>query len=157
MQTIDTLKDREWSRLRRQFKQGVKVRARLGVVQTLCEQVGAQRSGQMNWDAPDWDYEQWEVLLYESIRDNQYPTQLLEGFVKTAEVTFFANTRQPTVDKVLAAINTVCRRKSKQLRSRFGVFTDGQQQEATQEVPAATSANKPARVRSGKHGSVKGS
>jgi hypothetical protein len=122
MPRIDEDKRREWLRALRRFKYGIKVRAKLGVLQTICEQVAAQRKGKQRWDAPQWDHDRWVTLLYTCIKDNQFPPELLEGFVKTAEVTFLNSRKQPTVIGTVYAVNEVCREQSKALRTKFGVF-----------------------------------
>jgi hypothetical protein len=132
MLIIDDTKRREWLRALRRFKYGVKVRAKLGILQTICEQVAVERVGQQQWDAPVWEHPRWTTLLYTCIKDNTYPPELLIGFAKTAEVTFMATKQQPTVDRTIAAMHQVCKRLSKPLRQKFGVFcevTDGDEQE----------------------------
>jgi hypothetical protein len=119
---IDEDKRREWLRALRRFKYGMRARAKLGVLETICEQVEAERKGKRQWDAPQWDHERWVTLLYTCIKDNQFPPELLIGFAKTAEVTFMATRKQPTVDKLLDAVNGVCRQLSVPLRQKFGVF-----------------------------------
>ncbi len=123
MHQIDDDKRREWLRALRRFKYGIKVRAKLGVLQTICEQVGAERKGKHGWDAPQWQHDRWITLLSICIKDNQFPPELLIGFVKTAEVTFMASKAQPTVASTLDVVNDVCKTYSKQLRQKFGVFT----------------------------------
>jgi hypothetical protein len=123
MPRIDDDKRREWLRALRRFKYGIKVRAKLGILQTICEQVAAQRKGKQVWDAPQWDHDRWVTFLYTCIKNNEYPSELLEAFVKTAEVTFLApNKQQPTVDKTIDAVNEVCKQLSRPLRTKFGVF-----------------------------------
>lgn len=122
MPRIDEDKRREWLRSLRRFKYGMKVRAKLGVLQTICEEVAAERKGKQVWDAPQWEHDRWVTLLYTCIRDNEFPPELLEGFVKTAEVTFLTPNIQPTADKVLDAVNQVCKQNSRALRHKFGVF-----------------------------------
>jgi hypothetical protein len=122
MPRIDEDKRREWLRALRRFKYGIKVRAKLGVLQTICEQVAAERKGKQRWDAPQWQHDRWVTLLYTCIKDNQFPPELLEGFVKTAEVTFLNSRKQPTVIGTVYAVNEVCREQSRALRIKFGVF-----------------------------------
>lgn len=122
MPRIDEDKRREWLRALRRFKYGIKVRAKLGILQTICEQVAAQRKGKQQWDAPQWEHDRWVTFLYTCIRDNQHPPELLEAFVKTAEVTFLVSNKQPTVDKTIDAMNEVCKQLSRPLRTKFGVF-----------------------------------
>jgi len=122
MPRIDDDKRREWLRALRRFKYGIKVRAKLGVLQTYCEQVAAERKGKQRWDAPQWEHDRWVTFLYTCIKNNEYPPELLEGFVKTAEVTFLNPRKQPTVEMTIGAVNDVCKQLSKPLRTKFGVF-----------------------------------
>ena len=122
MPRIDEDKRREWLRALRRFKYGIKVRAKLGVLQTICEQVAAERKGKQRWDAPQWDHDRWVTLLYTCIKDNQFPPELLVGFVKTAEVTFLNPRKQPTVEGTVEVVNEIWREQSKPLRQKFGVF-----------------------------------
>lgn len=119
---IDDEKRREWLRALRRFKDGIKVRAKLGVLQTICEQVAAERKGKPKWDAPRWEHELWVTFLYTCIKNNEFPSKLLRGFVKTAEVTFFNQHIQPTVEGTVDAVDIICRQQSKRLREKFGVF-----------------------------------
>ena len=119
---IDEDKRREWLRALRRFKYGIKVRAKLGVLQTICEQVAAERKGKQQWDAPQWEHDRWVTFLYTCIKNNEYPPELLEAFVKTAEVTFLTSNKQPTVDKTIDAVNYVCKQLSTALRYKFDVF-----------------------------------
>lgn len=119
---IDEERRREWLRALRRFKNGIQLRAKVGVIEALCQQVALQRRGIPHWDAPQWEHERWVATLYYAIRDNVYPTDLLIGFVKTAEVTFFNPNRQPSVDGVLDVVDQVCRKNSRRLRQKFGVF-----------------------------------
>jgi hypothetical protein len=106
MPRIDDDKRREWLRALRRFKYGIKVRAKLGVLQTICEQVAAQRKGKQRMGCTSMGAYRWVTLLYTCIKDNQFPPELLEGFVKTAEVTFLNPRKQPTVEG-----HSVCRER----------------------------------------------
>lgn len=119
---IDEAKRKHWLRSLRRFKYGIKVRAKLGVLRTICEQVAAERKGKQRWDAPQWDHDRWVTLLYTCIKDNEFPPELLAGFVKTADVTFMNPHKLPTVEGTIDAVNSVCRDQSKALRRKFGVF-----------------------------------
>ena len=132
--SVDADKRREWLRALRRFKRGMKLRAKLGVLDVICQQVGDQRRGKMQWDAPQWTDDRWVTLLYNCIKDNQYPTIILEGFAKTAEITFFAPSKRPTVPKTLAAVDTVCRQLSRPLRVKFGVI--GERDESSEGHPS---------------------
>lgn len=122
MPRIDEDKRREWLRALRRFKYGMKVRAKVGILQTYCEQVAAERRGVQKWDAPMWEHDRWVTFLYTCIKDQWFPEELLIAFVKTAEVTLLTSRKQPTTERVLDAVNQVCKQQSKQLRQKFGVF-----------------------------------
>lgn len=122
MATVDADRNREWLRALRRFKYGIKVRAKLGVIDAYCDRVALERKGVSRWNAPFWGHDDWLTLLYTCIKNNEYPPELLLGFTKTAEVTFHTPRRQPTAIKVLVAIDEVCRTNSKKLRQKFGVF-----------------------------------
>jgi hypothetical protein len=122
MGTVDADRNREWLRALRRFKYGIKVRAKLGVIDAYCEQVALERRGVSKWDAPHWAHDEWVTLLYTCIKNNEYPSELLLGFTKTAEVTFYTPRKQPTPLKVLDAVDEVCRTQSKKLRQKFGVL-----------------------------------
>ena len=122
MLTIDKDKQCEWRKALRLFKQGIKARAKLGVLDTISQQVSKERKGKSQWDAPYWAHEEWLTLLYTSIKHNEFSTKLLTGLVKGSEVTFFATTTQPTTEQILMYVDIVCRMYSKQIRQKFGVF-----------------------------------
>lgn len=120
---INETRRREWLRALRRFKYGIKVRAKIGVLQTICEQVAQERKGSTQWSAPDWDNDKWVTYLYTCIKDGEFPPKLLIGFAESAEVTFLNPRKQPRPQDVVDFVNEVCRRLSKRLRQKFGVFT----------------------------------
>jgi len=122
MPKINEAKRKHWLRSLRRFKYGIKVRAKLGVLQTICEQVAAERKGKQKWDAPQWGHDRWVTLLYTCIKNNEFPPELLEGFVKTAEVTFMNSHKPPTAEGTVDAVDLVCKAQSVALRRKFGVF-----------------------------------
>lgn len=122
MPRIDEERRRVWLRSLRRFKDGMKVRAKMGILHAYCQQVAAERRGKHGWSAPHWDHEKWVTYLYTCIRDGEFPPRLLIAFIETAEVTFLNPRFQPTVEGTLEAVDIVCRQQSKQLRQKFGVF-----------------------------------
>ena len=122
--TVNPEARREWLRALHRFKYGIKVRAKLGVFDAIAQRVAEDRRGRTRWDAPDWDGEAWRNLLHVCIRDNEFPEALLNGFVRTAEVTFYSQTMQPTRPSIAKAIDQILRHASLDLRQRFGVFTN---------------------------------
>jgi hypothetical protein len=64
----------DWLRALRVFKRGLKVRAKLGVLDTICQDVMAERKltkTRYDWVQPDWSNEKWIDLLFNSIKNNQ--------------------------------------------------------------------------------------
>jgi len=121
MARVDADKRLVWLRSLRRFKTGVRVRAKLGVIDAICQQVAEYRK-KNKWECPCWEHERWVTLLYTCIKNDTYPPELLEGFVKTAEVTFLASRRQPTTENTLKAVDQVCAKLSVALRCKFDVF-----------------------------------
>ena len=112
----------EWLRKLRKFKAAVKVRARMGVLESLMHQVEQERKGinKYQWDMPDWNSDQWQNLLYTSLKDEQCDSDMLKAFIKTASVGYWRGTI--TVTDVLKAVDSVFTQNSLALRQRFGVF-----------------------------------
>lgn len=123
--TINVEKRREWLRALHRFKYGIKVRAKIGVIEELCKEVGRERKSVFEWEAPHWEHDQWVSFLYKSMRDEQFPHKLLKGFVQSAQVTFFSKTTQPSVQAVLDVVDEVLSDLSVKLREKFGVFNLG--------------------------------
>ena len=109
----------QWLRAVRQFKYGIAVRARLGLLQTYCDKAGAQRrSG--TWAAPHWKNRIWITLLSDSIKNNEYPEKLLLGFAQTADMSM--PDLCPSVGGTVLEVDKVIRAHSEALRRHFGVF-----------------------------------
>lgn len=139
MAYIDEERRRAWLRALRQFKYGVRVRAKLGLLQKICVEVHTERGLAKHWDAPDWDDPRWLNLLYLSILRQEFPDVLLRGFVQSAKVSFFAMHIPPTAEGAIDEMNAVCQKHSRKLRTMFGVFKKGtphgNHEKATKEVP----------------------
>lgn len=120
----DPEKRREWLRALRAFKKGMLVRAKMGVLDSICQQVVAESAVVTIWKKPDWDHDIWVSMLYTAIKDKQFPTELLRGFAQSASL----NSRNFRTDKVatLAAMEDVCTHLSLRLRQKFGVFVEVQ-------------------------------
>jgi hypothetical protein len=117
----DTTMRKQWLRALRKFKMGLKARAKIGVFDKLCLEVGAQRAATGNWRKPDWTGDVWLSMLCEAIRTETFPTDLLKGFAQTADVSYWRQ-ELPTPDKAIEAADVVCNELSIELRKRFGVF-----------------------------------
>lgn len=107
-----------WLRASRAFKHGIKVRARMGVLDALCKQVSVSSD---DWQKPDWHNDVWVSRLYNDIKDKQFSKELLLGFVMSSNIGFWRNER-PTTETTIEAVNNVLRELSMKLRVKFGVF-----------------------------------
>jgi hypothetical protein len=121
--TDDATKRLEWRRTLRRFKYGVRVRVRLGVIEKICDKVGQTRKGSANWTQPDWSDDPWVTLLYNCIVNQEYPEQLLRGFVESAEVRWSELKHPPKVERVLDAVDKVISNQRVKLHKKFGIAT----------------------------------
>jgi hypothetical protein len=122
MRPVNEAARREWLLALRRFKYGFRVRAKLGVLDPFRQQVVQQRLHDGCWFMPQWHDDKWLTLLYTCIRQQEYPEELLLGFVKTAEIEFFTLDQPPTVEKTVAAVDRICKQLNYRLREKFGVF-----------------------------------
>lgn len=127
LESIDKDKRKYWLGCLKSFKKGMKVRAKMGVLQGFCQQVSAENKGKgrYQWVQPDWSTDKWLELLYTSIKDNQFPNELMKGFVQSSTSGYWRT--EPTPELALHAVDEVCKTYSIELRRRFGVF-DKQEQ-----------------------------
>lgn len=112
----------EWLRTSRKFKRGIQIRAKMGVLETICQQVAQSRTKDKNtWVEPDWHHDKWIDLLYTSVKNNEYSTELLTGFVRSSPINFWRH-EVPTTASTLKAVEMVFRDVSIPLRKKFSVF-----------------------------------
>jgi hypothetical protein len=127
----DTEVDQEnkltWLRQLRKFKSAVKVRARMGVLESLIQQVDKERVGvtRYNWEQPDWNSDAWQDMLYTSLRDSECPTDLLKGIIKSVSRGYYQ--QSITVKEVVAEADRLCNTYSLDLRRKFGVFKEAKE------------------------------
>jgi hypothetical protein len=117
-------KRKQWLHDVRQFKMGVKVRAKLGALDLYCAEVTAMRRGSNRFgDRPAWDSpsNEWLQYLCECIQKGSFPPKLLRGFAQTAEFTLYT-TRPLEPQGVIDAMNYVFKKHSRTLRNLYGVF-----------------------------------
>lgn len=114
----------EWLRQLRKFKTAIKVRARMGVLESLMQQVERERQtiNRHQWDMPDWSSTAWQDMLYTSIKDNQCSTELLKGLIKSVSRGYWRTT--VSVNDVVKEADNLCKMYSIDLRKRFGVFDE---------------------------------
>lgn len=128
----------EWLRALRNFKTAVKVRARMGVLESLIQQVDNERKGQSryDWEQPDWNTDKWQDVLYTSIKNSECSTELLKGFIKSVRRGYYHQTTN--VNEVINEVDKICTTYSIDLRRRFGVFNEVSDMQGEDEVPRHT-------------------
>lgn len=128
----------EWLRKLRKFKQAVKIRARMGVLESLMHQVEKERQGinKYEWQSPDWSSDYWLDLLYVAVKNEDCSTDMLKAFIKSASVGYWRG--MVTIDDVLKAVDNVFANYSVNLRQRFGVFNEVSEVQAGDEMSRHT-------------------
>jgi len=128
----------EWLRALRNFKTAVKIRARMGVLESLIQQVDNERKGQSryNWEQPDWNTDKWQDVLYTSIKNSECSTELLKGFIKSVRRGYYHQTTN--VNEVISEVDKICTTYSIDLRRRFGVFDEVSDMQSEDEVSRHT-------------------
>jgi hypothetical protein len=124
----------EWLRALRKFKLAVKIRARMGVLESLIQQVDNERKGQSryDWVQPDWNSDKWQDVLYTSIKSSECSTDLLKGFITSVRRGYYSS--KTTVNEVIDEVDKVCTTYSLDLRRRFGVYDEVSDMQSTDEV-----------------------
>jgi hypothetical protein len=120
--TVNQANKLEWLRKLRKLKAAVKVRARVGVLESLMRQVEEERKGinKYQWEQPDWSSDTWQDLLYTAVKTEDCSTDLLKAFIKTASVGYWS--KSVNINDVINAVDSVFRTYSLDLRRKFGVF-----------------------------------
>ena len=115
---------RVWLRSLRKYKHGIKVRAKLGVLDTILQEIKEDRDHKMRfeWRQPDWFSDYWQDRLANAIRDEDFSLDILKGIAQTAEISYW--NRDTSKEDVVNAFDKLVSRYSVQLRTRFGVFKE---------------------------------
>lgn len=121
---VDQENKLEWLRQLRKFKHAVKIRARMGVLESLIQQVDKERTGisRHDWDMPDWNTDAWQGMLYTSIKDSECSTDLLKGIIKSVSRGYYQT--QVSVKEVVDEVDKICTTYSLDLRRKFGVYKE---------------------------------
>ena len=125
IERVDTDARRVWLRQLRKFKHGIKVRCKIGVLESIG--IELQRTEKFTMRHPDWDSDEWQNMLYEAIRDEKFPNELLSGFVLSSAGYGWGQHTPPTSVRTLEVVGNILNRTSVRLRTKFGVFTEDQQ------------------------------
>lgn len=118
-------KRKEWRRALMAFKKGLKARAKVHALDGIAEEIRRERSMQSrySWKQPDWGAKQWLDLLEGSIRKNDYPKELLKGFVQSANMNYWGSTNsEATPGEIIKCVDKIMNDVSIEMRRRFDVF-----------------------------------
>jgi hypothetical protein len=128
---VNTDARKQWLSSLRKFKYGIKARARISTFDNMIEQ--AKRDG--NRSIPDWSADTWLDMLYTSIKNNEYPIELLRGI--SAYAVWHGHWYKPaniTSADIPVAVQEICNTYSINLRKRFGVFDEVSEVQKDNEV-----------------------
>ena len=121
LKQVDTDVRTEWIRCLRKFKRAIKVRAKLGVLDSLLADAKANKAVRQH---PDWDSNEWQDAMVNAIKTGDIPTPFL---LAIAQSTLHRGWRvQGTTQEFIAEVDTLCNSYSVQLRRKFGVFGDAE-------------------------------
>lgn len=120
---VDADARKVWLRQLRKFKQGMKVRCKIGVMESIYKDLDAAHKFANR--RPDWDSEDWQNVLYVSIRDEKFSNELLGGFVLSAVTYGWSQHSYPGAVRIEQVVDQVLSQNSVRLRTKFGVFTEG--------------------------------
>jgi len=127
---VNPSKRRVWLQLLKQFKRGLKARAKVGALQKLAEQVAEKRKEDKNahwrWNGIEWDTPKNFAMLIDCLEQNKYTSEFLYAYVEWASpISWWGDSRQPVEDKVLIEqADKLLNKYSFKLRKHFGVFLE---------------------------------
>ena len=119
--TVDPAARKQWLGALRKYKRGLKVRQRIGAFDSIAALATAQKAARQ-YSKPDWAQEQWKDKLFECIRDEKYPEDLITGIAQSVRVFYYQTT--VTTQDILKEFDSLCNAYSIDLRKRFGVFNE---------------------------------
>jgi hypothetical protein len=121
-------KRKEWLSASKQFKRGIAVKAKMNVIESVIDQLIAERNNipRQEWLRPDWFSDQWLDVLYKAVKNNDTSISMLKLFAQSA---YYSTYRRMTTADVLTTVENVFRQQSVVLRKRFGVFGEEESDE----------------------------
>jgi hypothetical protein len=131
---VNTANRKIWLSSLRKFKYGIKARARIGSFEKLIE---AQKVlPRNNQSCPDWSNSDWQELLHNSIKNTEFPMELINGFVAHAvHDRWYYHRGNVKAADILTTVDEVCNTYSVELRRKFGVFDAVSEMRKENEVP----------------------
>jgi hypothetical protein len=131
--TTANAKERKvWLSSLRKFKYGIKARCRVGVFEPIAKELGKDHAKQI----PDWSHSTWQDLLYTSIKQTEFPIELIRGITAHAihNRSWYKRNDPFANEDIIEAVNDICTTYSIDLRKRFGVFDEVSQVQKDNEV-----------------------
>lgn len=119
---IDTDKRKQWLRDLKRFKKDIKVRARLGLFESIYNAADFSLSPSYK-PVPDWTNQQWLDLLEAAISKGNYSSELLQGIARHAVIRKWNRTMLNAED-IYDAVDDICKVASLDLRLRYGVIKE---------------------------------
>jgi hypothetical protein len=110
---------RQWQKRYTLFKQSVRVLAKLGVLDTMCQEA-PKRIPLGEWHMPDWDEPYWTDALYRDMVAGQVSPAVLDGLILSCRVDWWG-APHPSAVETLAALDRLYRKHGKDFRARYEV------------------------------------
>lgn len=122
LSTVVPEKRKIWLRKIKAFNKALQIRAKIGVFDSIIEQVQAERRDSSKWEQPDWGSDEWMTIWASAIDTGKIPVTFLRGLALSSRYSWRSATTQQRVKEALATAKQLQSTYSRDLRRRFGVF-----------------------------------
>lgn len=119
LSNVDTKVRSEWLSKLKKFKQGIKLRAKMGVFDGLINDVVSKDSATRRWERPNPKLETKMKVIADAIKNEEFPNELMRDFVLYAHRNQWASLTSPIV---VNQIEEYLKQQSINIREAFGVF-----------------------------------
>lgn len=117
LNTVDESARTEWLRALKQFKRGIKLRAKMNVFDSYL----ANRVHEHKF--PNWGDKKWVSALTNAIRNQDFNETIMRGIADTTPYGDYWRRHKPLTGKdVVETVDALLKDKSLELRKEFGVF-----------------------------------
>jgi len=116
-------KRKEWLRMLRKFKRGIKMRIRIGTLDSLLKDIKDDTSNHNRGClAPNWNSMEQLDMLEVAIRNEEFPVKLLDNLVRSTIGYAYRLSFTIEPQHVMREFDKIMRNTSISLRQRLGVF-----------------------------------
>lgn len=123
IETVIPEKRKIWLRKIKAFNKALQVRAKIGVLDRIVEEVQAERNATpRQWQQPDWASDEWLDTWAKVIDTGDIPVSFLKGIAQSTRYGWRNRTTQQQVKETMDTAKQLQRTYSRELRRRFGVF-----------------------------------